>query len=125
MTGSPEMGSDTPFKQCTCCGTVWRTREDLLADPGVELIGYQAHFIVLVEGLFLFNHSCGTTFALDVAELVDLYAGPVFRRRLDGSADCLGYCIHRGELQPCPAECECAFVREIMQVVRRWPKRAA
>lgn len=112
-----------PFKLCTCCGVVWPTRDDFLSDPEVELIGYQAHFTELKAGLLLFNHSCHTTLAIEVEEVLDLYKGPVFRERATGGPNCLGYCQHRSELRPCPVQCECAFVREILQVVRQWEKR--
>jgi hypothetical protein len=115
--------SPEPFKRCTCCSVVWQTREDFLSDPEVELVGYQAHFEKLTAGLFLFNHSCHTTLALDVEDFRGLYTGKVFRDRATGGPDCKGYCIHRDELRACPAQCECAFVREIIQAVRTWPKR--
>jgi hypothetical protein len=111
------------FLQCTCCRAVWRTRDDFLADPEVKLVGYQVHFEELTAGLFLFNHSCGTTLALEVEDFCGLYHGPVFRARATGGPNCKGYCQRRDELRVCPTECECAFVREILQMVRDWPKR--
>jgi hypothetical protein len=114
-----------PFKQCNCCGASWQTRAEFLADPGVMLIGYQSHFEELATGLFLFNHACGTTFAVEVGAMRDLYTGPVFRDRVQGSEACLGLCNRRESLDICPLQCECAFVREIMQVIRRWPKHRA
>ena len=90
----------------------------------VELVGYQPHFEELVAGLMLFNHlKCGSTLALTVKELQDLYAGEVFKKRLTGSTECLGLCLHRDELKPCPAQCECAWVRQILEIVHEWPKR--
>ena len=112
-----------PFKHCTCCSVVWPTRDDFLADPEVELIGYQAHFEDLKAGFLLFNHACHPTLALEVEEVQDLYHGPIFRERASGGPNCLGYCFHRSELRPCPSHCECTFVREILQVVRQWKKR--
>jgi hypothetical protein len=43
--------------------------------------------------------------------------------RKTGTEECPGYCLHQDELQPCPARCECAYVREIIQIIRNWPKR--
>ena len=94
-----------PFKRCTMCPTVWQTRDDFLSDPDVTLVGYQAHFEELKAGLVLFNHACKTTMALDVEELCDLYEGPIFKQRATGSPNCLGYCLRRDEVRPCPAQC--------------------
>jgi len=113
-----------PFKTCPSCGREWTDRTAFLTDPEVMIIGYQAHFEELTTGLFLFNHSCGTTFSLPVHAFTDLYNGPVFRERKTGSPDCQGYCLKRDCLGPCPAECECAFVREIIGIIGHWPKTA-
>lgn len=93
-----------------------------LADSAVSLTGYQADFEELVTGLLLFNHRCGTTLAIPVAEFQDLYHGPVFEDRLTGTAECPEYCLRQDELAPCNQPCECAFVRGIMQVIRHWPE---
>ena len=97
-----------------------------MADPATVPIGYQAFLPDLELGLFLFNHEpCGTTMALQAGAFSDLHAGPVFAQRLTGSAICVGYCLQRSEVRPCPNECECAWVRDVLQVVRGWPKHAA
>lgn len=125
MTKEADAAGVEPFKQCTCCPVNWRTRDDFLSDPDVELIGYQAHFEDLKAGLLLFNHSCKTTMAIDVAAFCDLYDGPVFKERHTGQPSCQGYCLRRDELRPCPNRCECAFVRAILQIVQNWKKRQA
>ena len=69
-----------PFKVCPACRHIWPTREKLLSDPAVALVGYQPHFEELVAGLMLFNHrACHTTLAIEVAGLRDLYVGEVAR----------------------------------------------
>lgn len=123
MIHETKPASGVSFKHCTCCAAKWRAREDFLSDPEITLVGYQAHFEDLRAGFFLFNHTCRTTLAVTVELLQDLYHGPIFRQRATGGPDCMGYCLHRGELRACPAQCECAFVREILQIVRTWPKR--
>jgi hypothetical protein len=110
------------FKHCDVCGVSWPLRGDLLSDPSIKLVGYQVNFTDLVTGLLLFDHVCGTTLAISVLEFRDLYDGPIFQARRTGEEDCPGYCLHAEELRPCPATCECAFVREIVQIVRQWPK---
>lgn len=110
------------FKQCTNCSTRWSSRPRFLADPDIEIIGYQVHFKRLEAGLFLFNHSCKGTFSIRAKEFRDLYTGPVFTERATGGDDCPGYCLRKDELRSCPALCECAYVREILQIVVEWPK---
>jgi hypothetical protein len=107
-----------PFKTCTICSVFWQTRDDFLDDPEISIVGYQVHFDALMEGLFLFNHSCGGTLSIKASEFSDLYAGPMFQNRQTGSDKCPGYCLYEEELGPCPAECDCAFVREIIQIIR-------
>ena len=109
------------FKQCTACGHPWRSRESFLWDPDVKLVGYQPRFEALKTGLFLFNHRCGTTIAIQAGEFEDLYHGPIFENRATGTEECPGYCLIKDELRPCPAQCECAFVREIIQIIKRYP----
>ncbi len=111
------------FKKCTCCAFSWRSREEFLQDTSLELIGYQVNFEDLKLGYFLFNHlTCQSTIAIAAENFRDLYSGPVFADRLTGSESCPGYCLHDDVLQPCAAQCECAYVREILQIVRNWPK---
>lgn len=89
------------------------------------MIGYQVHFDELVAGLFLFDHICGTSFAIQAGSFQDLYDGPMFIEKLNGTEECEGYCVHKNDLRPCPAKCECAYVREIMQVILSWPKQGS
>ena len=112
------------FKKCPMCGYAWSTRDDFLRDPALELIGYQVNFEKLTLGFFLFNHSCKATLGIHAGDFSDLYKGPVFHDRATGSKECPGYCLLEHELLPCPARCECAYVREIVQVVKKFPKVA-
>ena len=111
-----------PFKQCPKCRFPWPARTDFLADPRLTLVGYQVNFKALETGLLMFNHICKTTLALPVRVFQDLYDGPVFAQRATGGTDCPGHCLHQSKLDPCPAHCECAFVRHSLQVIRGWPK---
>lgn len=111
------------YKHCPNCGYEWPSREDLLGDPEVILVGYQVNVARLEAGIILFNHACKGTLAVHAIDFKDLYDGPIFTRRATGTDQCPGHCQHRNDLRPCPVECECAYVRNILQVIRNWPKR--
>jgi hypothetical protein len=111
------------FKICPHCGKTWPDRDVFLADPGVEVIGYQVDFEVIERGLFLFNHhDCKTTMAVPTRKFKDLHHGPFFSERQTGLDPCPGYCLKQHELEPCPAECACAWVRDVLQIIRQMPK---
>ena len=112
------------FKKCTLCAHRWQSRKDFLEDPSTDLIGYQVNFDELDLGFFLFNHlKCGTTLGIPAGKFRDLYNGPVFSERLTGTKECQEYCLQENKLGTCPAKCECAYVREILQTVKQWPKK--
>ena len=111
------------FKICTHCRHPWLSRIEFLRDPKIALVGYQVNFEDLEFGLFLFNHeSCRTTIAIRSGLFRDLYNGPILKERITGSEQCPEYCLHQNNLNPCPEKCECAYVRDVLQIVRRWPK---
>jgi len=113
------------FKRCTCCQSPWCTREEFLQDENTVLIGYQANFCQLELGYFLFNHlTCMSTLAIPAGKFKDLFAGPVFGQRLTDTDVCQGFCKDIRSLEPCEEKCACAYVREIMQIIRKWPKEA-
>jgi hypothetical protein len=58
-----------------------------------------------------------------VADFADLQAGPIFREKKKGTGECPGYCLHECNLSRCPAKCECAWVRDVLHRLSRWPKR--
>lgn len=113
------------FKKCTKCGFVWPQRAAFLSDPNLRMIGYQVAFDDLMAGLFLFNHNCGTSLAILADDFQDLYDGQIYTERLNGTERCGGHCLHKSDLSPCPAKCECSYVREIVQVILKWPKQEA
>jgi hypothetical protein len=113
---------DKQFKKCPKCDFVWDRREDFLGDENLTVIGYEISDCGLVNGLFLFNHDCGTTMALKVEKFQDLYDGPVFKERLAGTDECPDYCLYKSNLTRCSLQCECAYVREILQILRRLPE---
>jgi len=113
------------FKKCTCCDFPWTSRAEFLQDGNTKLVGYQANFCQLELGYFLFNHlTCQSTIAIPAGLFKDMYDGPLFSQRLTGTEVCQGFCEDMDAIEPCDAQCECAYVREIMQIIRKWPKEA-
>lgn len=110
------------FKNCHLCGYQWESRTKFLEDSNIKIIGYQISFIDLKEGLFLFNHSCGDTLALKAVEFIDLYKGPIFAENMHGSEECSGKCLYKGNLDRCPVQCECSYVREVIDIIKNWKK---
>lgn len=111
------------FKTCRVCRFNWSDRDQFLEDSDIELVGYQVHFRDLDKGFSIFNHSCRTSLAVAVEHFRDLYLEPIVQERKTETAECPEYCQHESELQPCPVKCECAFVRDIIQLIRKWLKK--
>jgi len=110
------------FKKCPTCKYTWENQSDFLSDSNLELIGYQANFANPGAGIILFNHSCHSTIALKVKSVENLYDGPIFKKNAAGD-ECPGFCLYKDNLEKCPVECECAFVREIIDIIKAWPKK--
>ena len=109
------------FKKCPGCSCQWSSQDLFLSDPTVKLTGYKADFETLDLGLFFFTHSdgkCGSTMALQVKDFRNLYHGNFYPDRRTGSPECPLYCKDQQQLNRCDALCECAFAREIMQIIK-------
>ena len=117
------MQNEKQFKVCSTCGFIWKSREAFLTDKNIKLIGYQPHFQDLKIGLFLFDHSCETTLSIQARNFFDLYDGPIFTEKLKGTRECPRYCLNKNELRSCKLKCECAFVREILQILQKMNKQ--
>lgn len=113
------------FKKCTVCGKKWINQSIFLFDPDIRLVGYQVSFDAALEaGLLLFNHSCGTTLAVPVKKFQDLHEGPVAVERMIEEKS-PKYCLNEDGQLDCPAGCKCADVKEIMKIIKSWPKKKA
>ena len=113
------------FKVCSLCKKDWESRNDFLNDPVIKIIGYIANFEYLEKGLLLFNHNaegCGTTLVAEIADFMDIYSGPIYSESLTGSEECPEYCLDKDNLDECSAKCAHSHVREIIQIVKKWPK---
>ncbi len=113
---------NTAFKTCSNCQQHWHDLDAFIEDPRIDLVGYMPTFDALPNGLFLFNHACGTTLACRAGLFEHLYDGPVYTVNRRGSDECPGHCQNRSDLVPCPVQCNCAYVRETLQIIRHWPK---
>ena len=107
------------FLKCSHCGEVWKTRKQYLEDPDIKIIGYQVNFRDLELGLFLFNHlTCKTTLALKANKFTDLHKGSILKERKTGTDSCPDYCLNKSELGACNTQCECVYVRDVIQIIK-------
>ncbi len=112
----------TTFKTCSGCGKNWLTQNKFLEDIDLKLNGYKADFEKLEYGLLFFTHdqeNCHSTLAIEVVEFMNLHTGPIHPLRRTGLSDCPGYCRDTEQLARCEAVCECAFVRDIIHVIKQ------
>jgi len=94
-----------------------------MSDPFVEITGYLVNFKELELGIFTFNHlTCRGTFAIKASLFTDLYDGKIYEQSLAGTENCLNYCLSKFELISCPEHCECAYVRDVIQQIKDFPK---
>ncbi len=111
------------FKNCNSCGQHWESRDDFLSDPDLEVVGYQTFFSNLKLGLFLFNHSCDTTLAIEADVFLDLYKGEYHDTRVPvKDVECPGRCLNKNILSPCSSKCKCAFVSTLLGTLKHWEK---
>lgn len=110
------------FFQCRTCGAQWPTRDKFLSDPDLEIVKYRVDLDDSTAGAFIFRHDCGSDLSLSVRHFNGLYEGPIFNVRAINSDDCPGYCLYENNLKPCEVKCECAYVRNIIGIIKRWRK---
>lgn len=110
------------FKTCPCCEKIWEYQSEFIADNNLKLNGYSADFENLLNGLFFFTHhqeGCYSTMAIKAADFQELYSGAVYTQRMTGLAECSGLCQDKERLEQCDVPCECAFIREIIAIIRK------
>ncbi|MEN8200597.1 MAG: hypothetical protein ABFR63_11055 [Thermodesulfobacteriota bacterium] len=114
---------ETLFRKCTNCHTKWKSVDDFLEDPNIAILGYQSNFGDLECGILLFNHlSCENTLGFEVRQFSHLQEGPVFTENKTGKDGCPGYCLVMTKLNPCKNNCECRWVRDVLQKIKEWQK---
>lgn len=109
------------FKICPCCEKSWKTRDEFLADDSLNLNGYQVSLKNLESGLLLFSHmieGCKTTMGIYIKEFNDMYSGGRYTENKALTEECPRYCINKKRLDRCNTFCECAYVREIIHIVK-------
>jgi len=109
-----------PFKICPKCAHKWNTRDDLLEDLSICLVGFQYSFKEAEAGYYLFNHNtggkqCGTTLAVEAEAFLSLHKGTMFTDIKFESPMCEEHCTRVEDLSQCSVECKNAVAREIMQ----------
>ena len=113
------------FTKCNVCGERWGLQREFLHDSKVDIIGYQVDFVSLPDGFFLFRHEkCKNSLSVRVGDFADLYNGPIYDNKKEEVDKCPDFCLRVNDLRPCPEKCECAYVREIIQKIKKWPKQA-
>ena len=110
------------FQICKYCAFKWGDLNDFLGDPGIKINGYRVNVDDLTAGTFIFNHLCGATLKLSVKEFTFLHEGPIYKERATGTEECPEYCLYQDQLDTCPARCECAYVRDIIDLIKSWPR---
>ena len=109
------------FKKCPMCGMSWKNRERFLQDESLRINGYQANFESLESGLLYFTHhveGCHSTMACQVREFIDLNTGVRYCERKTLTEECPQHCLYESELGRCEVSCECAFVRDLIDILR-------
>ncbi|MEE4243650.1 MAG: hypothetical protein V2I36_19475 [Desulfopila sp.] len=109
------------FKKCPMCATVWHDRKSFIDDNSLVLNGYQAHFDRLELGLFYFTHKvegCFSTMTVKAGHFYDLNPAIPHTGRKTLTEECPTHCLHKEDLELCSAQCECAFVRDLIGILQ-------
>ena len=55
---------------------------------------------------------------MEAHEFLDLFQGERFPERKSGTSECPSYCKDKEQLKRCSAICECAFNREVIDIIK-------
>ncbi len=112
----------TLFKTCGLCHRIWSDREDFLRCSDLALVGYQANFYDPEAGFLLFTHSaesCGNIIVISASKFSDLYTGKRYPKPKFGTDVCEHRCTDMIDMNRCRNQCKYAYVREILQIVKK------
>jgi hypothetical protein len=116
-----------PFRACGMCGRQWMTREELIADPELRLLGLQAIVDLPESNLVVFEHSCGTSVSVLATRLRDLLTdepeGQEPLPLLFESPACGGHCGKLDDLEACEQPCSNARDRRLVIWIASQPGR--
>lgn len=102
------------------CNYIWHNRKQFLSDNNIVITGYMANPSALDLGIFTFNHLiCKGTFSVRAGYFLDLYEHEIYGESHFGSDKCLGKCMDHDNLEACPVKCECAYVRQVIQIIKQ------
>ena len=102
------------------CNHIWHNRKQFLSDKKIVITGYMANPTDLELGIFTFNHLvCQGTLSIRAGYFLDLYEQEIYNKSQYGSPVCLGKCQAPDNLDSCPVECECAYVRQVIQIIKQ------
>lgn len=116
------MDGEHVFMRSSSCGAVWESYRDFATDPNLSVVGYQPLFDDPCRGWILVTHAvqgCWTTVGVRVGRLRALYDGPEWPDIKLGTEECRELCVVEGKLDECDAECSMAWIRTVMQCLRR------
>lgn len=109
--------SDSVFKQCTLCKKTWKTFDDLVADKDKTAICCMADEVNEYYNLILFNCSCGTTLAIQLAEFVDNCDMSFSFAKPEDCDPPPAYCLRTGTSEKCIRQCACAYTSKILDLL--------
>ena len=101
------------YRRCDC-GESWKTRDALLRDKNVKIIGYQPDFVNHKYNHFLFQHKakgCGAFFGVRASDFKDLREKECPNDLCFGHDECPGYCMDTSDLRVCSVTCRNASDR--------------
>lgn len=108
------------YRLCDC-GKGWNTRDALLRDKEMRIVGYQPDFVNHKYNHFLFQHrakGCGEFMAIRASDFSDLREKECPDDLCFGKNDCPGYCTDTFDLRVCSVTCRNASDRSIASKIR-------
>jgi hemerythrin-like metal-binding protein len=109
--------SGTDFKQCTLCGKVWHSFDDLKDDKTKKLLGCQLDETNHLYNLLMFNCTCGTTLAMFIKEFVPQTDIPFIIEDHTDRNQRPAYCMKKEADGPCLSKCACEYTHQIMEAL--------
>ena len=116
------MKEKSPYKSCPLCGRIWHAPADMVCDQTLKLNGYQADVPNPEKGLLLFTHEsdgCYSTIGVYAIDFRFMHDGIIYPECHFQQADCEGRCLDESDLEICHAHCCMAWVRDVIQYIRR------